>query len=121
METFTSVRPEHLNQHGFLFGGQMLLWVDEFAALAAIRDYPTCKFVTVGIDKADFKKPAPSGSILRFTMIQTKRGATSLTYDVHVYATPPGATVEYEIFSTTVVFVRVDDEGKKLNLPCSEC
>jgi acyl-CoA hydrolase len=40
MQTFTTVRPEHLNYHGFLFGGQLLLWVDEFAWMAAARDNP---------------------------------------------------------------------------------
>ena len=29
METLQQVRPEHLNHYGYLFGGYMLMWVDE--------------------------------------------------------------------------------------------
>jgi len=28
MNNFTLVRPEHLNYHGYLFGGMILKWVD---------------------------------------------------------------------------------------------
>lgn len=117
MENFTCVRPEHLNQHGFLFGGQMLRWVDEFAWLAVSRDFPACKFVTVAIDNCVFRKSAPCGAILRFAMCQTKRGNTSVAYDVSVYATPAESTEEYLVFTTTVTFVRVDADGHKLALP----
>ena len=117
MENFTSVRPEHLNQHGFLFGGQMLLWVDEFAWMAATLDYPGCKFVTVGIDKANFHRSAPLGASLRFNIEPTRRGNTSVTYGVRIFARPFGAAEEYPIFSTGVTFVRVDESGNKIPLP----
>ena len=56
METFALVRPEHLNHHGFLFGGALLKWVDEFAWLVASRDYPGCTFVTVAMDDIVFRE-----------------------------------------------------------------
>jgi len=117
MDNFTCVRPEHLNQHGFLFGGQMLRWVDEFAWLAVTRDFPACKFVTVAIDKCVFRKSALCGSILRFEMHQARRGTTSVTYDICVHSTPAESRDEYVVFTTTVTFVRVDENGRKLPLP----
>jgi competence protein ComEC len=37
MESYTVVRPEHLNHYGHLFGGCLLKWVDEIAWIAASR------------------------------------------------------------------------------------
>lgn len=113
METFTTVRPEHLNYHGFLFGGQLLLWVDEFAWMAAAREHPGTRFVTRAMDDIQFHRSAPAGSILRFEIAEGKRGVTSLGYSVDVFCAPPDGETEFRIFSTTITFVRVDAEGNK--------
>jgi acyl-CoA hydrolase len=113
MQTFTTVRPEHLNYHGFLFGGQLLLWVDEFAWMAAARENPGRRLVTRAMDDIEFHRSAPAGSILRFEIREKRRGTTSVGYSVDVYCDAPGATEEYLIFSTIVTFVGVDAEGNK--------
>ena len=47
-ESTLLVRPEHLNHHGFLFGGRLLEWLDEQAYIAAIsRLNPEANLVTV--------------------------------------------------------------------------
>jgi acyl-CoA hydrolase len=116
MENFTLVRPEHLNHHGYLFGGVLLKWVDEFAWMAASRDYPGSTFVTVGMDKVAFRHRVVNGAILRFQILPLERGRTSLTYAVEVFAAPPGSADEQRVFSTRVTFVRIDGEGKKISL-----
>jgi acyl-CoA hydrolase len=116
IETFTIVRPEHLNHHGFLFGGQLLLWVDEYAWLAAARENPGCRLVTRAMDSIEFHQAAPVGGILRFDVRQERRGRTSLRYRVDVHCDAPGAVEEVLIFSTTVTFVNVDDRGNKVDL-----
>ena len=45
MENHRLVLPEHLNHYGFLFGGHLLKWVDEFAYIAATIEYPNFTFV----------------------------------------------------------------------------
>jgi len=117
MDTFALVRPEHLNHHGYLFGGALLKWVDEFAWLVASRDYPGCTFVTVGMDEIAFRHPVLNGSILRFHILPRGRGLTSATYAVEVFAQPPGGAAEMRVFTTRVTFVRVDGAGGKLPLP----
>ena len=117
MEAFACVRHGHLNQHGRLFGGQLLLWCDEFAWIAAARDFPCCKFVTIAFDRSEFRRPAPLGAILRFVMTQERRGKTSIHYSVYIYAKGPDSTDEELIFTTLVSFVRVDDQGHKIALP----
>ncbi|HRX16473.1 MAG TPA: acyl-CoA thioesterase [Spirochaetota bacterium] len=113
METFSMVRPEHLNHHGFLFGGQLLLWVDEYAWLAAARDLPGCRLVTRAMDSISFIRSAPVGSILRFDISQTYKGQTSAKYQVSVFCDPQTGAHEYNIFSTNVIFVNVDQNCNK--------
>jgi acyl-CoA hydrolase len=116
MENHKLVMPEHLNHYGFLFGGTLLKWVDEYAYIAAAMEYPGSNFVTIGMDKVEFRKSVRQGTILIFLVEPVSRGRTSLQYSVHVYR---GDTREYDnlMFSTTVTFVRIDEKGEKTPLP----
>jgi acyl-CoA hydrolase len=118
MENHKLVMPEHLNHYGFLFGGTLLKWVDEYAYIAAAMEYPDSNFVTIGMDKVEFRKSVREGTILIFLVDPIGRGKTSLQYSVYVYR---GDSLEYDnlIFSTTVTFVHVDGDGKKKPLPPS--
>lgn len=117
MENYTLVRPEHLNHHGYLFGGVLLKWVDENAWMAASLDYPGCTLVTINMDACRFKYRVENGSILRFNIERTEQGRSSVTYMVIVMADEPGSNVEKEVFSTKVTFVRLDDQGGVCALP----
>lgn len=120
MNNYAIVRQEHLNHYGFLFGGALLQWVDEYAWLVASRDFPGCPLVTVGMDKISFRRPVENGSILRFQIKLTKRGESSVRYAVDVFADAPGATQEVDVFATTITFAHVDTEGNKRPLPHME-
>lgn len=123
MDMYTIVRPEYLNHFGSLFGGQMLKWVDEFAWLAAMRDWPKCTFVTRALDNVEFGEGVRNGSILRFAIDAVGCGRTSVNYAVTVFSRPPLQTTEKQVFNTTVTFVRVDENGQSVSLPdaSSEC
>lgn len=115
MENHRLVLPEHLNHYGFLFGGHLLKWVDEFAYIAATIEYPGYNFVTIGMDKVEFKKSVRQGTILKFLVEKTRVGTTSLQYLVHVYRSNNLEENNF-IFSTRVTFVRVDEQGNKMVL-----
>lgn len=117
MNTYCIVRPEHLNHHGYLFGGAMLKWVDEFAWLTTALDFRGCTLVTMAMDEIVFRKRILVGSILRFDVKPSRKGKTSITYGVDVYADAPGADDEEHVFSTTITFVRLNEFGKKTELP----
>lgn len=95
----------------------MLMWVDEFAWLVATLDFPGFKLVTRAMESADFHTQVPSGSILRFSIVHSLQGSSSVTYAVEVFADEPGATTEKLVFTNQVTFVCVDDEGNKRSLP----
>lgn len=116
MENHKLLLPTHMNQYGFLFGGYLLKWVDEYAWIAATLDYPGCNFVTLAMDRVEFKKSVKEGTILKFIIEKTRIGNTSVQYSCFVY---PGNNTEEKdsIFSTHVTFVRIDQNGKKKPLP----
>lgn len=117
MDTFTIVRPEHLNHHGYLFGGRLLQWVDEFAWIVAARNFAGHRLVTRAMDRVEFTTQVHNGSILRFNILPLRQGNTSVTYTVNVYADALQAMVEIHVFSTNVTLVSVDRQGKKQKLP----
>ena len=116
MQSHKLVLPEHLNHYGFLFGGNMLKWVDEVAWIAVSLDCPGQHFVTVALDRVEFRQKVTKGAILTFIAEQKKVGHTSLTYHVSVsarYTEDPDAD-DSPVFSTNVTLVRVDENGNKL-------
>jgi len=113
MEQHKLVLPEHLNHYGYLFGGNMLKWVDEYSWIAATLDYPGCKFVTIGMDEVAFRKPVHEGAVLRFNIHKEKQGSSSVVYSVEVFAENLENSVEERVFSTRVTFVCLDDAGNK--------
>ncbi len=116
MESFKVVRPEFLNHYGFLFGGFLLKWVDEIAWIAASRDHPGCRFVTIAMDRVEFHRSVRQGAVLRFDAIESCRGNTSISYSVHVFADDLKTGDEEPIFTTCITFVRVDEQGRKIPL-----
>lgn len=117
MEAFSFVRPEHLSHQGYLFGGNLLKWVDEYAWLAAARDFLGYTLVTRAMDDIQFTKRVRIGAILRFVTECVKQGNTSVTYKVNVYASNETTRDEKLVFSTNVIFVAVDNDGEKIALP----
>lgn len=120
MDAFTIVRPEHLNHRGSLFGGQLLLWVDEYSWIAAARELRNRYLVTRGMDSIDFKIPVPKGSILRFHVQLARTGKTSVTYRTEVFSDDLNGKEETLVFSTHITFVSVDKRGQKQELSFSE-
>jgi acyl-CoA hydrolase len=113
MENYKLVLPGHLNHYGYLFGGNLLQWVDEVGWIAAGLDYPGCNFVTIGMDKVEFKKSVREGALLRFEAKRAMERNTSVQYTVDVYRHDMKSGAEEPIFSTNTTFVCIDNKGEK--------
>ncbi len=111
METHRLVLPGDLNHYGSLFGGRLLSWIDEAAWIAASAEFPHCQFVTIGMDKVEFRQGVGDGTILRIRCTRTRKGRTSVTYQVAV--TDVKNSPENSIFETAVTFVSVNDKREK--------
>lgn len=73
------VKPEDLNPNGTLFGGQLLAWIDEEAALYTIIQLENSRIVTKYMSEINFMASAKKGDIIEIGIDVTKFGKTSIT------------------------------------------
>lgn len=103
------VRPYDLNISNRLFGGQLLSWIDEEAAIYASCQMQHDKVVTKYMSEIDFKTSAQTGDILEFGLEVVSAGNTSLTTRCEVRHKIPRSVV---ITVDRIVFVAVDEKGR---------
>lgn len=84
VETVHIVRPNHLNNAGRLFGGMLMQWIDEVAALVAKRH---CRknVTTVCVDNLHFIKGAYPKDDIVIIGKMTHVGTTSMEVKVDTY------------------------------------
>ena len=103
------VKPEDLNPNSTLFGGRLLQWIDEEAALYAVIQLENPHVVTKFISEINFISAPRQGDIIEIGILATHFGNTSLTMRCEVrnkLTREPILTIE------KIVFVNVDKEGK---------
>ena len=103
------VRPNDLNISNRLFGGQLLSWIDEEAAIYASCQMKHDKVVTKYMSEIDFKISAQTGDILEFGLEVVSVGNTSLTTRCEVRHKNSRSVV---ITVDQIVFVAVDENGR---------
>ncbi len=114
METYRLVITEDLNQYGSLFGGRLLSWVDEASFIAATREFPNCRFATIGMDKVEFHHAVTNGAIIVIRCNLYRVGNTSVTFLVEVLDDhQDGPNI---LFDTKVTFVNIDEEGNNVKI-----
>ncbi|WP_449278795.1 acyl-CoA thioesterase [Leucobacter sp. GX24907] len=103
------VKPEDLNQHGTLFGGRLLQWVDEEAAIIAVAQLGSIEVTTRHLSELDFLAPAARGDLLELEYRVTGFGRTSVTMTCRV----ENAVTGQEILTLDrIVFVALDASGR---------
>jgi acyl-CoA hydrolase len=105
------VKPEDLNANHTLFGGSLLRWVDEEAAIYAIIQLGNERTVTKYMSEINFVSSAREGDIIEMGLIPTRWGRTSLTLRCDVRNVFTGRSI---ITIEEIVMVALDDEGKPM-------
>lgn len=102
------VKPEDLNPNGTLFGGALLRWIDEEAAVYAITQLGNHRAVTKMMSEINFRASAVEGDMIEMGLKAVKFGRTSITMSAQVRN-----MVSREIILTieTIVFVSLDENG----------
>lgn len=103
------VRPEHLNGAGTIFGGVLLAWIDEAAAIVVIKKLKSEGIATVAMSEVHFKRPVRAGSLVRIHTQVIAIGSTSIT--LRVVADTHGCRKPV-IIVERVVFVLLDSKGQ---------
>jgi acyl-CoA hydrolase len=102
-----------LNAANLLFGGKLILWVDEAAAMFIMKKLKTPYIVTKKITELIFDNPTHLGDIIDILFRTSKVGRTSFTAQCFVVKRNTEATGEFfKVLECEVVFVRVDEMGR---------
>ncbi|ANH83880.1 acyl-CoA thioesterase [Niabella ginsenosidivorans] len=102
------VKPEDLNPNHSLFGGRLLQWIDEEAALYAIIQLENTHVVTKFISEINFIASPKQGDIIEIGIVATKFGTTSLTLRCEVRNK---MTHQQILTIDRLVFVNLDKDG----------
>lgn len=73
------VKPEDLNPNGTLFGGRLLEWIDEEAALYTIVQLENRSIVTKFMSEINFINAPVQGDIIEMGIEAIKFGSSSMT------------------------------------------
>lgn len=102
------IKPEDLNPNGTLFGGSLLRWIDEEAAIYAIVQLENHRCVTKYISEINFVSSARKGDIIELGMEATQFGRTSITIRCEVRNKLTHNTI---LAIDKIVFVSLDESG----------
>ena len=103
------VKPEDLNANGTLFGGSLLRWIDEEAAIYAILQLGNHRVVTKLISEINFESSALQGDLIELGLVATKFGHTSMTMRAVVRNM---ITRERILTIERIVFVNIGEDGR---------
>lgn len=103
------VKPEDLNPNGTLFGGRLLEWIDEEAALYTIIQLENSKIVTKYISEINFMSSAKKGDIVELGIEVIKFGKSSLTLKCEARNKMTRETI---LTVDNIIMVNLGDNGK---------
>lgn len=102
------IKPEHLNPANALFGGQLLSWIDEEAAIFAGCQMHSQSIVTKIISEINFRTPARQGDVIEFGLEMISAGSSSITVCCEVRNKLTRIPV---VYIDKMVFVNVNEQG----------
>ncbi len=107
------IMPGDLNAAGRLFGGRLMEWVDEIAALYCMSQLARKQIVTKKISEVIFNEPADLRDVLEFFCRTKAVGRTSMTIECLVMTKilSPQDRVKL-IVACDLVFVSIDEHGR---------
>lgn len=103
------VKPEDLNPNQTLFGGQLLAWIDEEAALYTIIQLENSKIVTKYISEINFMASAKQGDIVEIGIEVVKFGKSSLILKCEARNKMTRETI---LTVDNIIMVNLGEDGK---------
>ena len=116
VKTIHMVRPGHLNAAGRLFGGVLMQWMDEVAALAAMQYYEG-NVVTGTVDSLTFIKGAHQGDMVRLCAQVTYTGRKTIEVRVEVHVQRLDGDLNLINRAYFVMVALPKKEGEPVQLP----
>ena len=108
--------PRDTNAFGTIFGGVILAEIDLAAAVEAHKSH-NGKLVTVAMDQIVFHSPVWVGDCVSFHTDTERKGRTSVSVNVHVWAQRRfGDGADVHVTDAKVTMVAVNDDGTPVPL-----
>ena len=95
-----------------LFGGTMLAWLDLAGGILASSACKSNNVITLKMDEVLFKKPVKVKDLVRIYGRVDHMGITSLDITLEARRVNLLENTEEMVCSTSMIFVRVDSDGK---------
>lgn len=110
------VLPNDTNQLGNLFGGQLMAWMDEIAAVAAHRH---CRrvVVTASINNVAFKNPIKMADIVTLEAKVSRAYNSSMEVFIDVWVEDRISGIRSKSNEAIFTFVAVDQNGSPIEVP----
>lgn len=109
VENRERVQPDDTNNYASAHGGNVVKWMDEVGAMAAMRHAgATC--VTARINSLDFERPVPQGDICVIRAYAYETGRTSIKVRLQAFREDPRTGETEQTTDSYFVFVAVDDD-----------
>jgi len=110
------VLPPDTNHLNTIFGGKVLAYIDEVAALSAMK-HAKSVVVTASIDSVNFLSAAKVGDALKLEAFVTYTGTSSMEVYVKVMARNLLQDAETLTTESFLTMVAVDEDGKPTPVP----
>ncbi len=109
--------PKDTNAHGTIFGGVILSYIDQAAAVEAKR-HGAALIVTVAMREVVFHQPVNVGDLVSFYTRLVRIGRTSITVAVEVFSqTGEGSGDQVRVTEAEVTFVNLDANRNPVPIP----
>ena len=116
MTTARLMMPTDANVMGNVFGGSIMKYMDEVAAIVAWRHAGT-NVVTASIDRMNFYAPVYVGNLLVLKAAVNYVGTTSMEIGVRLEAVDPSTRRGTHTGSCYLTYVALDRKGKPTTVP----
>ncbi len=116
MTTARLMMPTDANVLGNVFGGAIMRYMDEIAAIVAWR-HAGKNVVTASIDRMNFYAPVYVGNLLILKASVNFVGTTSMEIGVRIEAQDPSTRVGTHTSSCYLTYVALDEKGKPTPIP----
>lgn len=116
MTTARLMMPTDANVLGNVFGGSIMKYMDEIAAIVAWR-HAGKNVVTASIDRMNFYAPVYVGNLLILKATVNYVGTTSMEIGVRIEALDPTTRRGTHTGSCYLTYVALDEKGKPTPIP----
>lgn len=110
------ILPPDTNHHHTIFGGKVLSYIDEIAAITAMK-HAKSEVVTASIDSVDFVSPAYAGEVLELEALVTSTGRSSMEVYVRVICKNLITSEERLTTESFITMVAINEQGKTTEVP----